>query len=965
MADSCDSQTESVTPINICDFYWRSRLCSNTYRHGDPLIEFSILWPDSATLQDFLENITITHAELKDFCLIALRCGPFDVISCLLKRGFLPNDQQEIFGNYNFTMLHVAALAGNLPVMKELSKQYSSMKRMKDELGRLPEEIASIDSKGSTIVTDRKRNGKKNKLRSPTDTEIKEIFQWLRDPNCYDEFLLKMQLIELDVNRIKDENGDLMLHVAVTQGISHIPFIMALVYLHHASIEATNENGLTPLCVAAKCSHSMLADILICVLGASPNTCNSRIGWSPLHYAAARNDYDTARFLVMRGADVNVEDENGRRPDDVAERNGLCYALLQTGRSNRIENLIQKIMQDCLRQEDLRQSDLCLTDENDCTLLMVAVKQNSLQSIEILTRYKHCPLDAQDGKDELIRRRNCQVRIADISGWLPLHHAAYNAHEEIVSLILSSNDRLVGLAKAQQLCQSTKIGLIITDAQLRRRREIVKPMVFDCCTNGDCDRLYSILEEGDNLSNYVNSNENPIFIAAHNGYTGIVKILIENGVDIRCKEPNSDNTLLHIAAQEGHKTLVEFLIPYINPGKNKRKLAPIDVNALNSTGFTALQLAADKGHREILRIFLENGASTALLDVNGNLYCSEFDGLQVLIDNSRKERMELFKRFCKDKSGLTKLRSEWLIPFDYNLRDENDDTFLMYAAYCGRLDVINFLLEPTVKTKNAVFLDFQSGSTTPASDGQRSSPGTPVGPYTPASLGRSPELKFQHNGKTGGGPARSRSATDSSIEGETARTLAAANNYEQISDATIRRRLSLRRNDSAFSRWSMEDSNADSESYIEGQNIDVRLLPSNEFVCAVNPRDGYTALHRAVQGSDSNVGIVKVLINANNECLNMSENSGNTALHLACQLRRKMIIKALLNFRELDVNIQNENGLLADDLTALTATKQNIKKLRDERTDYQKPMDQADEVAVSSDGTSIDFDVLNAVFKSL
>ena len=44
-------------------------------------------------------------------------------------------------------------------------------------------------------------------------------------------------------------------------GLTHVPLIMALVYLHHASIESTNEEGLTPLCITAKCGHSILADV--------------------------------------------------------------------------------------------------------------------------------------------------------------------------------------------------------------------------------------------------------------------------------------------------------------------------------------------------------------------------------------------------------------------------------------------------------------------------------------------------------------------------------------------------------------------------------------------------------------------------------------------------------------------------------------------------------------------------------
>ena len=37
----------------------------------------------------------------------------------------------------------------------------------------------------------------------------------------------------------------------------------------------------------------ILLQLLICVLGASPNTCNSQNGWSPLHYASKLNDHNT------------------------------------------------------------------------------------------------------------------------------------------------------------------------------------------------------------------------------------------------------------------------------------------------------------------------------------------------------------------------------------------------------------------------------------------------------------------------------------------------------------------------------------------------------------------------------------------------------------------------------------------------------------------------------------------------
>ena len=159
-------------------------------------------------------------------------------------------------------------------------------------------------------------------------------------------------------------------------------------------------------------------------------------------------------------------------------------------------------------------------------------------------------------------------------------------------------------------------------------------------------------------------------------------------------------------------------------------------------------------------------------------------------------------------------------------------------------------------------------------------------------MGRSPNPKIYINGKSRAGSSRLRSATDSSIEIDKNESI--GNTKDAVDNLASRRRLSFKRVDSASSYWSMDDSNADTESYIEGQNIDIRLLPNNEFVCASNPRNGYTALHRSVEGSDNSVGIVKALVNANIDCLNMHGNSGITALHLSCQLGRKMITKSLL-----------------------------------------------------------------------
>lgn len=64
-------------------------------------------------------------------------------------------------------------------------------------------------------------------------------------------------------------------------------------------------------------------------------------------------------------------------------------------------------------------------------------------------------------------------------------------------------------------------------------------------------------------------------------------------------------------------------------------------------------------------------------------------------------------------------------------------------------------------------------------------------------------------------------------------------------------------------------------------------------VCAVNLFNGDTPLHRAIEGGDSPV-IVSSLVEADCAVINMQNDAGLTAIHLACKLRRKKVLENLL-----------------------------------------------------------------------
>ena len=73
----------------------------------------------------------------------------------------------------------------------------------------------------------------------------------------------------------------------------------------------------------------------------------------------------------------------------------------------------------------------------------------------------------------------------------------------------------------------------------------------------------------------------PLHLAAENGHLSVVEYLVNQKADINAKEQN-DCAPLHLAARNGHLNVVEYLI-------NQKA----DINAKNKDGKTPLVLASD------------------------------------------------------------------------------------------------------------------------------------------------------------------------------------------------------------------------------------------------------------------------------------------------------------------------------------------------------------------------------------
>jgi len=127
--------------------------------------------------------------------------------------------------------------------------------------------------------------------------------------------------------------------------------------------------------------------------------------------------------------------------------------------------------------------------------------------------------------------------------------------------------------------------------------------IMKACRNCNATDVVSfLLEKGANINDKEYRDlidQTPLIIAAFNGCTDIVSLLIEHSIKyINHKNDQGESALL-AAAQEGHKEVVQILLE-----------AGADINQPNSDGETALAIVTRNRHKkDYISFLIENGAT--------------------------------------------------------------------------------------------------------------------------------------------------------------------------------------------------------------------------------------------------------------------------------------------------------------------------------------------------------------------
>jgi ankyrin repeat protein len=355
-------------------------------------------------------------------------------------------------------------------------------------------------------------------------------------------------------------------------------------------VNTRDDEGYTALDRAAEGGHADVAKLLI-AKGADVNA-KDQEGGTPLHSAALVGQADVAKLLIDNGADVNATIgtlvEGVIAPRYKEDITPLYFAairghvevvrlLIANGADVNITAKTKGTVVGTLYGAETPLGAAATRGHMEVVKLLIAngadvnMKKDGVTSLHWAT---------EKGQTEIVKlliAKGVDVNAKHATGTTPLHRAAEKGQTEIVKLLIAKgadvNARAVsveGMSNITPLHWAAEKGhtetvkfLIAGGADVNARHTKGDMPLHWAAEKGHTEVVKLLIAKGADVNARAVSNEGTrdltaLHWAAHNGHTETVKFLIAKGADAHTKDKDGD-TLLDVAAQKGHKDLVELL----------------------------------------------------------------------------------------------------------------------------------------------------------------------------------------------------------------------------------------------------------------------------------------------------------------------------------------------------------------------------------------------------------------------
>ncbi|XP_032371335.1 poly [ADP-ribose] polymerase tankyrase-1 isoform X1 [Etheostoma spectabile] len=472
-----------------------------------------------------------------------------------------------------------------------------------------------------------------------------------------------------------------------------------------ANVHARDDGGLIPLHNACSFGHAEVVSLLLCQ-GADPN---ARDNWNytPLHEAAIKGKIDVCIVLLQHGADPNIRNTDGKSALDLADPSAKAVLtgeykkdeLLEAARSGNEEKLMALLTPlnvNCHASDGRKSTSQKMLS----TPLHLAAGYNRVRIVQLLLQHG-ADVHAKDKGGlvplhnacsyghfevtELLLKHGACVNAMDLWQFTPLHEAASKNRVEVCSLLLSH-----GADPTLLNCHSKSAVDMAPTPELKERLtyEFKGHSLLQAAREADMAKVKKTLALEIISFKHPQTNETALHCAVaspHPKRKQVTELLLRKGANIN--EKNKDfMTALHVAAERAHNDILEVL------QKHGAK-----VNAVDTLGQTALHRAALAGHIQTCKLLLSYGADPSIVSLQGFTAAQMGNEAvqQILNENVPTRNSDVDYRFLEAaKAGDLETVQQLCTPQNVNCRDleGRHSTPLHFAAGYNRVAVVEYLL---------------------------------------------------------------------------------------------------------------------------------------------------------------------------------------------------------------------------------------------------------------------------------
>eukprot|EP00003_Mantamonas_plastica_P017700 TRINITY_DN29234_c0_g1_i1.p1 TRINITY_DN29234_c0_g1~~TRINITY_DN29234_c0_g1_i1.p1 ORF type:complete len:661 (-),score=63.76 TRINITY_DN29234_c0_g1_i1:15-1997(-) len=329
----------------------------------------------------------------------AVQSNSVDVVDYILSEG-IENVDNVVFPGFSFTPIHLAAMKGAKETAQLLVEKFNVDVDLILPNGVTPLHYAVFVNNVDMVRFMVEELGATSNI---CDDQGWSVMHFAAEKNYH--HIIKY-LLSIDAQHSpRSSTGETPLRLAI-----HNNHFRTIELLLHAGADTSkvDNHGRTDL---HHCVMAGSVEIVELVLSSSLDRFNhtDEFGWTPLHYAAERNDPDIIRLLVLHGCDVHVHDTEGRSPLQIAvllEREFSWRTLLILGAKpdhkdhhgvTALHMAAGRKRADILSElvESNTQPDVDIADDRGRTPLHVAGYSGSVVCVKVLVNHgaETCAVD--------------------------------------------------------------------------------------------------------------------------------------------------------------------------------------------------------------------------------------------------------------------------------------------------------------------------------------------------------------------------------------------------------------------------------------------------------------------------------------------------------------------------------------------------------------------------------------------